>query len=95
MIIEDPSSAEAEFRISDRIADHWDSSNAAQALKRLQANPRIKYIMVAVPGDACPVCQKLAGTYPKDEAPPLPVEKCSHPLGCRANYVPSLEDIFP
>ena len=95
MTIEDSSSAEAEFRISDRIADHWESSNAAQVLKRLQANPRIKYIALAVPVDACPVCQKLAGTYLKEDVPHLPVEMCSHPLGCRSNYVPSLEDIFP
>ena len=95
MTIEDPASVDAVFRIADRVADHWESSNAAQVLKRLQANPRVKYIALAVPADACPVCQGLAGTYPKDEAPALPVDLCSHPLGCRAYYIPALDEIFP
>lgn len=95
MTTEETSFTEAVFRTSDRVADHWDSSNAAQVLARLQANPRIKFITVAVPADACPVCRELAGTYAKEKAPRLPVELCSHPLGCRAYYIPSLEDIFP
>lgn len=95
MKIENSSSVEAVFRITDRAADNWDSSSAAQVLKRLQANPRIKYIVLAVPADACPVCMELAGTYPKEDVPHLPVDLCSHPLGCRAYYIPSLEEIFP
>jgi hypothetical protein len=50
---------------------------------------------LAVPADACPVCQNLAGTYRKEESPQLPVDMCSHPLGCRAYYLPFLEEIFP
>jgi hypothetical protein len=93
--IEESSSVDAVFRNSDRVIDHWESSNAAQVLIRLQANPRIKYITLAVPADACPVCKGLAGTYSKEKVPHLPVDLCSHPLGCRAYYIPSLEDIFP
>ena len=95
MISEDPSSVIEVFNIADRSADQWASSSAAQVLARLQANPRVKYIVLAVPADACPVCQELAGTYPKERAPHLPVDLCSHPLGCCASYIPYLDEIFP
>ncbi len=75
--------------------DTWANSPAAQALKRIQANPRVKYVVVVVPADACPACQNLTGTYPKEQAPRLPVEECSHPLGCRAFYLPYLDEIYP
>jgi hypothetical protein len=93
--IEEPSSGEVMDSIADRSADNWGSSKPAQALARLQANPRVKYIVLAVPSDACPVCQALTGTYPKEQVPPLPVGLCSHPLGCRAFYIPFLDEIFP
>ena len=95
MTIEDAKPVNAVFHIANRWVDHWESSSAAQVMRRLQANPRVKYIVLAVPFDACPACQKLAGTYPKDQAPALPVDECSHPLGCRAYYIPYLEDIYP
>jgi len=75
--------------------DNWANSPAAKALKRFQANPRVKYVVVVAPADACPVCQNLTGTYPKDQAPQLPIEECSHPLGCRAFYLPYLDEIYP
>jgi hypothetical protein len=83
------------FSPTDRSEANWESSNAAQSLKRMLANQRVKYIVIAVPEDACPACQKLAGTYPKDSVPRLPVESCSHPLGCRSYYMPYLDDIYP
>ena len=73
----------------------WENSAAAQALKELQANPRVKYIVIAAPEDACPACQQLTGTYPKDQTPHLPLSECSHPLGCRAFYMPYLDEIYP
>jgi len=73
----------------------WETSEAAQSLERMQANPRIKYIVIVVPEDACPACQNLTGTYPKDQVPQLPFEECSHPLGCRSFYLPYLDEIFP
>lgn len=75
--------------------DNWANSPAAQALKRMQANPRVKYIVVVAPAGACPACQNLTGTYPKDQVPPLPVDECSHPAGCRAFYLPYLDEIYP
>jgi hypothetical protein len=82
-------------KLNDRSDDVWESSPAAQSLERMLANPRIKYIVIIVPEDACPACQNLTGTYPKDQVPRLPIEKCSHPLGCRAYYLPYLDEIFP
>lgn len=78
-----------------RTETNWESSAAAQSLKRMQANPRVKYVVIIAPADACPACQSLTGTYAKDEVPRLPVESCSHPLGCRAYYMPYLDDIYP
>ncbi len=78
-----------------RTAQAWENSEAARALRTLQANPRVRAITIVTPRDACPACQQLAGTYPKDEVPPLPFEACSHPLGCRAFYQPMMEDIYP
>lgn len=90
-----PSNQETIFQPTDRSTEEWENSTAAQSLKRLQANPRVLYIVVAAPEDACPACQNLTGTYAKDEVPQLPVDCCSHPLGCRAYYLPYLNDIYP
>ncbi len=81
--------------LTDRSDENWENSKAAQSLERMRANPRVKYIVVVVPEDACPACQNLTGTYPKDQVPRLPVEECSHPLGCRSYYLPYLDEIFP
>jgi hypothetical protein len=91
----DTQSSASSFSISDRTSDLWENSPAAQSLKRLQENSRVKYIVLAVPADACPACQGLAGTYPKDKVPRLPIELCSHSLGCRSNYMPYLDEIYP
>ncbi|GAB4535150.1 MAG: hypothetical protein Fur0018_25340 [Anaerolineales bacterium] len=73
----------------------WENSEAAKTLKVLQNNPRVRAITIVVPANACPACQQLAGTYAKAEVPPLPLDLCSHPLGCRATYQPMMEDIYP
>jgi hypothetical protein len=82
-------------KISDRTFDAWENSEAAAALKRLKANPRIRYIVLTAPSEACPACQQLVGTYAKDDVPALPYEECSHPLGCRAFYMPFIEELYP
>jgi hypothetical protein len=91
----DQSTSYETFRLSDRSEDTWEYSPAAQSLERMKVNPRIKYVVVVVPEDACPACQNLTGTYPKDQVPRLPIEECSHPLGCRSYYLPYLDEIFP
>lgn len=82
-------------RISDRSKEAWENSEAAVALRQLQANPRIRAIMIAVPANACPLCQNLAGTYAKDQVPQLPIDICSHPLGCRTFYMPVIDELYP
>ncbi len=82
-------------KLTDRTDDIWETSEAAKSLERMRANPRIKFIVVCVPEDACPACQSLTGTYPKDQVPRLPYEQCSHPLGCRSYYIPYLDEVFP
>jgi len=88
-------SAHPSHHIVDRTEMDWETSQAAQSLKRMQANPRVKYVVIIAPADACPACQRLAGTYTKDQVPILPIESCSHPLGCRSYYMPYLDDIYP
>ncbi len=83
------------LRLTERTDEIWETSEAAKSLERMRLNPRIKYIVVVVPEDACPACQNLTGTYPKDQVPRLPLEECSHPLGCRSFYLPYLDEIFP
>ena len=70
-------------------------SNTMTALKRFQANPRVLNIRLLVTYDACPACLEVERTYPKDQVLSLPVEGCSHSLGCRCYYEPSLDDIYP
>ena len=91
----DQASKTQSIRLTDRTNEQWDTSPAAQALERMKANPRIKYVVIVVPEDACPACQNLTGTYPKDQVPCLPYGECSHPLGCRSYYLPYLDEIFP
>jgi hypothetical protein len=79
----------------ERQKDSWENPTAFLALKQLQSNPRVKYIVIAAPNDACHLCLSLVGTYPKDQVPRLPYESCSLPHGCRAFYMPFIEEVYP
>lgn len=76
-------------------ADLSQFSDTAVALKRIQDNPRIAYVRIAVAHDCCPACREAQGAYAKGSAPKLPIEGCSHALGCRCFYEPVLEEIYP
>jgi hypothetical protein len=76
-------------------ADLKEWSHSAEALKRMQENPRVDYVRLLVGADACPACQHAEGSYPKNTPPKLPIEGCSHALGCRCFYQPVLEEIYP
>ena len=67
----------------------------AVALERFKQNPRVRAVRLAVPADACPVCQGLQGTYDKNQAPHLPIEGCSNHNGCCSYYEPLLDEIYP
>lgn len=71
------------------------NSSTAVALKKFQDNPRVKNIRLVVAHDSCPACQQMEGAYDKFQAPPLPVEGCSHLYGCRCFYEPMLDEIYP
>jgi len=88
-----PTSDEARST-AQRITD-FSQHPAAAALERFRANPRVSTIRIIVPQDACPTCRQLEGEYEKDDVPELPLQDCSHPLGCRSFYEPKLEEIFP
>ena len=76
-------------------ADLKENSQTAVALKRFRANQRVKNVRLVVAHDCCPACLYAEGTYEKNQAPALPVEGCSHALGCRCFYEPMLNDIYP
>ena len=76
-------------------ADLREFSVTAVSLKKLMENSRVYAINVATGDDACPVCQTIQGTYPKDKVPTLPVEGCSDPNGCCCFYQPMLGEIYP
>lgn len=73
-------------------ADLSEFSATTVALKRMQANLRIRVIRVTVADDACPHCYELLNTYAKSKVPHLPHEGCSHENGCRCFYEPVLDE---
>lgn len=70
-------------------------STCAVALQNFRQNQRVTSIRVNVAHDACPVCYEARGTFPKETAPALPHEGCSHTRGCRCTYEPVLNEIYP
>jgi hypothetical protein len=76
-------------------ADLSEFSITAVALKRFQTNPRVRLVSVVVMHDCCPSCRDAEGAYEKDQVPRLPIEACSHGLGCRCFYQPVLDEIYP
>jgi hypothetical protein len=76
-------------------ADLKEFSTTAISLARMRSNPRVKDVRLVVAHDCCPACADMEGTYDKEQAPSLPVEGCSHALGCRCFYEPMLNTIYP
>ena len=76
-------------------ADLGEFSTTAAALKKFQGNHRVKNVRLVVSANCCPACREVEGTYDKTNPPRLPVEGCSHALGCRCFYEPMLNDIYP
>jgi hypothetical protein len=70
-------------------------SETAVSLQRIQENSRISSARIAVSNDCCPACRQVEGVYEKERILHLPVEGCSHPLGCRCYYQPILDVLFP
>ncbi len=55
--------------------------------------PWIAYVRIAVSNNCCPTCREAQEHTPNP--PKLPIEGCSHELGCRCFYEPVLEEIYP
>ena len=89
------SSSDSAQKCSHCGADLSEWSQKAIVLKRLQENPRVLYIRISVAADCCPVCCQAEGAYAKDFVPILPIEGCSHELGCRCFYQPVLDEVYP
>ncbi|HEY4666348.1 MAG TPA: hypothetical protein VIH26_03485 [Anaerolineales bacterium] len=70
-------------------------SPQGMALARLRDNPRVSRIRVIVAHDACPACRQQEGEYEKAIVARLPATGCSHPLGCRCFYEPTLTELYP
>jgi predicted nucleic acid-binding Zn-ribbon protein len=70
-------------------------SKTALARAEMQRSGRVSLIRVAVAHNCCPACAAAQGAHPKDDAPVLPIEGCSHGLGCRCFYEPVLTEIYP
>jgi hypothetical protein len=76
-------------------ADLHEFSTTSVALKKFRENPRVTSVRINVANDACPLCYESRGTFAKDAVPALPHEGCSHERGCRCNYEPVLNEIYP
>jgi hypothetical protein len=87
-----PDTAQACVSCGADLATH---SETAVVLARLRANPRVGKVRIMPHGDCCPACREAEGEWPKEQVPDLPVQGCSHPMGCRCFYEPELVDIFP
>lgn len=66
----------------------------AAALERIRAGLATK-VRIFASRDSCPYCKAMAGVYELDDVPELPHEGCSHPLGCRCQYAPHLDEFGP
>ena len=61
------------------------------ALERIIENGVATKVRILANHDSCPVCKAYEGVYEFDKVPALPLEGCSHPLGCRCHYAPVLD----
>ncbi|HSM58270.1 MAG TPA: hypothetical protein VK879_19105 [Candidatus Sulfomarinibacteraceae bacterium] len=64
-------------------------------LERIIENGVATRVRILANHDSCPVCKALEGAYDFEDAPALPHEGCSHPLGCRCHYAPVLDRFGP
>jgi hypothetical protein len=68
-------------------------SVGARELARLRADGRIRELRILSDRFCCPTCRDAAQVYPIEQVPLLPLEGCSHAVGCRCSYEPVLDVI--
>jgi hypothetical protein len=64
------------------------------ALEKIKSGLATK-VRILTNRDCCPACRVVEGVYDFDNVPELPVEGCSHALGCRCHYAPVLDYFGP
>jgi hypothetical protein len=62
-----------------------------EILEKIQSGGIATKVRILANQDSCPVCRSVEGAYEFDEVPELPLEGCSHPMGCRCYYAPVLD----
>jgi hypothetical protein len=62
-----------------------------QMLEKIQSGGIATKVRILANHDSCPVCRSVEGAYAFDDVPALPLEGCSHPMGCRCFYAPVLD----
>lgn len=72
-------------------ADLATQSTTALTLQRLRDEGRFTEVRILADRNCCPTCRARVAAYPIDAVPALPIEGCSHPVGCRCVYEPVLD----
>lgn len=62
-----------------------------EILEKIQQGGIATKVRILANQDSCPVCRSVEGAYAFEEVPELPLEGCSHPMGCRCYYAPVLD----
>jgi hypothetical protein len=62
-----------------------------EILGKIQGGGIATKVRILANHDSCPVCRGVEGAYEFDDVPALPLEGCSHPMGCRCFYAPVLD----
>ncbi len=72
-------------------ADLRVESTNAQALRQYREGGRVTEVRILADRNCCPTCREASAVYPIDQVPALPIEGCSHAVGCRCVYEPVLD----
>jgi hypothetical protein len=62
-----------------------------QILERIVRGGIATKVRILANDDCCPICRSVEGAYEFDDVPELPLEGCSHRMGCRCYYAPVLD----
>ena len=62
-----------------------------QMLENIENGGIATKVRILANHDSCPVCRSVEGAYAFGDVPELPLEGCSHPMGCRCFYAPVLD----
>lgn len=89
MIVQNTSRAGYDVNVEKQAEAHQ------EALARIKEGGVATKVRILASHDSCPVCRTLEGAYEFDAVPSLPIEGCSHPLGCRCRYEPVLDRFGP